>query len=288
MRILIVGGSGMLGHQLFKQLAERHDVRVTLRKRLASYSACGLFDANNSYPQIELSSLEPLTEVVEDFHPEVIVNAAGVLKLEEGAAGVGSMLDINSLLPRRLAQTCGRTGTRLIHMSTDGVFSGKKGGYRESDTADAVDLYGKTKFLGEVCGPGCLTLRTSIIGRELINKASLLEWLLSQRGTVNGFSQVVFSGFTTIELARVVDRAITEFPEASGLYHVSSEPISKKDLLMLLKNKLRLPVDIVADDKLKSDLSLDSTRFRSEFGYNPPTWETMIEELAQEFLEIAK
>ena len=288
MRILILGGSGMLGHQLFKRLSKSHDVSVTLRRDLASYSSCGLFDTGNSYPQIELSSPEPLSKVLDDFRPGVIVNAAGVLKPGEGAAGISSMLDINSLLPRRLAQVCGRTGTRLIHMSTDGVFSGKTGGYRESDTADAEDPYGKTKFLGEVCGPGCLTLRTSIIGRELINKTSLLEWLLSQRGTVKGFSKVIFSGFTTLELARIVDKAIAEFPGASGLYHVSSDPISKKDLITLLKDKLRLPVDIVADSKPSSDLSLDSTRFQSEFGYHPPTWETMIEELAQELLDTAK
>ncbi|HMK15204.1 MAG TPA: SDR family oxidoreductase [Burkholderiales bacterium] len=284
MRILILGGSGMLGHQLLKQLSLAHDARVTLRGKRAEYSAFGLFNAKNAYPGIELSSIKPLAEVVKDFQPQVIVNAAGIIKQKPEAKEIIPSLEINSLLPHRLAMLCEQVGARLIHMSTDCVFSGRKGGYRESDVSDAGDLYGKSKFLGEVHGPRCLTLRTSIIGRELIYKTGLLEWFLAQRGTVRGFTHAIFSGFTTLEMARIMENIITGYPRASGLYHVSSEPISKYDLLLMIKRKMRLGTEIIPDGEFKCDRSLDSTKFRSEFKYNPPNWEVMIDELAQDYL----
>ena len=141
-------------------------------------------------------------------------------------------------------------------------------------------MYGRSKFLGEVHEPHCLTLRTALIGRELIYKTGLLEWFLAQSGTVRGFTHAIYSGFTTLELARIIEKIITAYPRASGLYHVSSEPISKYDLLMLIKRKLRLEIEIIPDEEYKCDRGLDSTKFRSEFKYNPPSWEVMIDELA--------
>jgi dTDP-4-dehydrorhamnose reductase len=288
MRILILGGSGMLGHWLLKQLPLVHDARVTLRGKRAEYSAFGLFNAKNAYPGIELSSIKLLAEVVKDFRPQVIVNAAGIVKQRPEAKEIIPSLEINSLLPHRLAMLCEQVGARLIHMSTDCVFSGRKGGYRESDACDAQDLYGRSKFLGEVHEPHCLTLRTSIIGRELVYKTGLLEWFLAQRSAVRGFTNAIFSGFTTLELARTIEKIITGHPHASGLYHVSSEPISKYDLLMLIKTKMRLETEIIPDREFKCDRSLDSTKFRSEFKYNPPNWEVMIDELAQDYSKRAK
>jgi dTDP-4-dehydrorhamnose reductase len=283
MRVLILGGSGMLGHQLFNRLSMTHDVRVTLHRPLSEYSRLGLFDASNAYANIELDSMEALTGAVKDFSPQVIVNAVAFIKQKDDAENILAMMAINSLLPRRLAQLSRSIGSRLIHMSTDGVFSGNKGHYRETDLADAQTMYGITKFLGEVYEPHCFTLRTSIIGREPMHKSSLLEWLLSQRGTVRGFSRAIYSGFTTLELARIIDGIVTDYPGASGLYHIASDPISKYDLLMLLKSKLNLPVEIVPDAEFESDLSLDSQKFRSETTYNPPSWDTMIDELAQNY-----
>ena len=284
MRVLILGGSGMLGHQLLKQLSLAHDARVTLRGKRAEYSAFRLFTAENAYPGIELSSIKPLAEAVKDFQPQVIVNAAGIVKQRAEAKEIIPSLEINSLLPHRLAMLCEQIGARLIHMSTDCVFSGKKGGYLESDPSDAEDLYDKSKFIGEVHEPHCLTLRTSIIGRELIYKTGLLEWFLAQRGVVRGFTHAIFTGFTTLELARIIEKIMTGYPRASGLYHVSSEPISKYDLLMLIKRKMHLETEIIPDGELKCDRSLDSTKFRSEFKYNPPSWDVMIDELAQDYL----
>jgi dTDP-4-dehydrorhamnose reductase len=287
MRVLILGGSGMLGHQLFIRLSSTHDVRVTLRSELSEYVGFGRFDVSNAYPSIDLGSLKSLEGVVSDFSPQVVVNAVGFVRRTDDPENILGMMTINSLLPRRLAQLCLTAGSRLIHMSTDGVFSGDKGQYRETDSADARDLYGKTKFLGEVYESHCFTLRTSIIGRELFHKSSLLEWLLAQRGTVRGFSKAIFSGFTTLELARIIERVITDHPHASGLYHISSDPISKYDLLLLLKKKLNLPVDVVPDESLESNLSLDSGKFRSEMSYDPPTWHAMIDDLAQSIQEVS-
>ena len=278
----------MLGHQLLKQLSDAHDARVTLRGKRAEYSAFGLFNTKNAYPGIELSSIEPLAEAIKDFKPQVIVNAAGIVKQRPEAKEIIPSLEINSLLPHRLALLCKEAGARLIHISTDCVFSGRKGRYTESDTPDAEDLYGRSKLLGEVMEPHCLTLRTSMIGRELQFKTGLLEWFLAQRGTVHGFTHAIFSGFTTLELARIIEKIITGYPRASGLYHVSSDPISKYDLLKLINKKMRLPLEIVPDTEFKCNLSLDSTKFRSEFKYNSPSWEVMIEELAQDYLEKAK
>jgi dTDP-4-dehydrorhamnose reductase len=167
-------------------------------------------------------------------------------------------------------------------MSTDCVFSGRKGNYHESDLADAEDLYGKSKFLGEVHEAHCVTLRTSIIGTELSRKKSLVEWFLAQKGPIKGFRRAIFSGFTTIEMARIIENLMVRHPAVSGLYHVSSAPISKYDLLMLIRNKLGMSTEIVPDDTLQIDRSLDSARFRRECGYNPPAWENMIEELAND------
>jgi dTDP-4-dehydrorhamnose reductase len=185
-------------------------------------------------------------------------------------------------LPHRLAVLARVAGARLIHLSTDCVFSGRRGNYREDDPADAEDLYGRTKLLGEVSEEPCLTLRTSIIGPELSRKSGLLEWFMAQRGgTVRGFTRAIFSGFTTAELSRVIERLLEE-PHASGLYHVSSAPISKYDLLVRINAALGIGVAIGADDSFACDRSLDSERFRSTFGYTPPAWDEMVTELAQE------
>lgn len=279
MRILILGGDGMLGHQLLKSLAPRHQVRVTLRQDLESYSSYQLFDKDNAYAGIDVRAFERLAEVVADFRPEAIINAVGIVKQRSTAKESIPSLEINSLLPHRLSVLCKAVGARLIHLSTDCIFSGKKGNYQETDPSDAEDLYGKTKFLGETQDSHCLTLRTSIIGRELSRHKSLLEWFLGQTGTIKGFTKAIYNGFTTLEMSRILENMLVNHPEASGVYQVSSEPINKYDLLLLFREKLGHIVEIVPDDKFFCDRSLDSTRFRVEFAYTPPTWDAMIEEL---------
>lgn len=279
MRILILGGDGMLGHQLLKFLAPRHEAKVTLRQDLEAYSSYKLFNHDNAYTGIDIRSLERLVEVMADFRPEAVINAVGIVKQRPDAKESIPSLEINALLPHRLAVLCKGIGARLIHLSTDCIFSGKRGNYLESDPSDAEDLYGKTKYLGEVHEANSLTLRTSIIGRELSRHTSLLDWFLAQTGTVKGFTEAIYTGFTTLEMSRIIEMMLIEFPAASGVYQVSSHPISKYELLLLIKEKLGFDIEIVPDKVFCCDRSLDSSRFRTEFNYIPPMWPAMIEEL---------
>jgi dTDP-4-dehydrorhamnose reductase len=282
MRILILGGDGMLGHQLLIAYQQRHDVRVTLRRDLNDYTSYGLFNTENSYTGIDVRNNDRLVEVFSEFHPEAVINAVGIIKQRAEAIDAIPSLEINALLPHRLAVLCKATGSRLVQMSTDCVFSGKKGNYIETDESDAQDLYGKTKYLGELHENHCLTLRTSIIGLELSRRKSLVEWFLAQRGTIKGYKKAIFSGFTTIELGRVIEKLLVSHPDASGLYNLASSSINKYELLLLLKKKLGLDINIKADDSLKIDRSLNSMQFNEKFNYTPPGWEKMIEELAQD------
>ncbi|NOU10917.1 MAG: SDR family oxidoreductase, partial [Nitrospira sp.] len=191
-----------------------------------------------------------------------------------------------SHLPHRLALLCRTIGARLIHFSTDCVFSGRKGNYRETDQPDAEDIYGRTKLLGEVSEPHCLTLRTSMVGPELSRKTGLLEWFLAQRGqTVKGFTKAIFSGFPTSELARIVELVLTDVPAIHGLYHVAAQPISKYDLLTLVRDRLHVPVTIERDVTFQCDRSLDASRFHQDTGYLPPAWEAMIDDMAHHMTE---
>lgn len=271
----------MLGHQLLKHFGGRHEARVTLRQDAYAYESYGLFSERNSYFGIDIRSQDRILEVMADFRPEAIINAVGIVKQRPTAKESIPSLEINALLPHRLAVMCRAAGARLVHVSTDCVFSGRKGGYTEDDPSDAEDLYGKSKYLGEVSDSGCITLRTSIIGLELSRKKSLIEWFLAQKTPINGFTKAIYTGFTTIELSRVIEMMLVEHPAAFGVYHVSSDPISKFDLLMLVKKRLGLPVEIRPDDSFVCDRSLDSSRFRREFGYTPPSWEHMIDALAK-------
>jgi len=282
MKILILGGDGMLGHRLMKHFSSTgHEVRVTLKQGLSAYREFGLFRAENAYAETDVRSSDLVAEVFAQWRPEAVVNAVGIVKQRPTAKELIPSIEINALFPHKLAELCKASGARIIHVSTDCVFSGRKGHYQEDDPSDAEDLYGKTKYLGEVHDSHCLTLRTSMIGRELSRKQGLLEWLLSQRGSVQGYKNALFSGFTTLELSRIIDKILAEYPEKGGLYHVSSEPISKFDLLTLIRRKMGLRVEIIPVEEPRLDRSLDSTRFRSEFNYTPPTWEEMIDELSR-------
>lgn len=286
MRILILGGDGMLGHELLRQLGPRHDIRVTLRRPLDAYRDLGLFNGDNAYGEVEAREPDATRRALASFRPEAVINAVGIVKQRaDGADGVLSV-EVNSFFPHMLSRLCDAHGARLVHLSTDCVFSGRKGNYVESDRPDPVDVYGFSKLLGEVDSPRALTLRTSMIGRELRRKTGLLEWFLSQRGKrIKGYRKAVFTGFTTAELARVIERILTTQADAAGIYHLGSAPISKFDLLSRLNRRLQLKVDIVPDDEFVCDRSLNSARFRKAFDYAPPTWDIMLDELAADFMK---
>ena len=183
---------------------------------------------------------------------------------------------INALLPHRLARLCEVTGARLVHMGTDCVFSGAKGMYTEADASDAKDLYGRSKYLGEVDYPHAITLRTSIIGHELNGSRSLVGWFLAQEGSVKGFKRAIFSGLPTVEIARLIRDYVIPYPDLHGLYHVSAEPINKFDLLTLVANHYGKSIDILRDETFVIDRSLDSTRFRAVTGFHPAPWDELI------------
>jgi len=202
----------------------------------------------------------------------VVINCVGVVKQLESAEDPLVVLPINALLPHRLVRLCETNGARFVHVSTDCVFSGKRGNYQEHDPADADDLYGRSKYLGEVDYPNAITLRTSIIGHELSTTHGLIGWFLSQAGQVRGYRRAIFSGLPTVELARVIRDYVLSQPELRGVYHVSAAPISKYDLLTLVAKTYGRTTQIVPDDNVVIDRSLDSLRFRQATGYEPPVW----------------
>jgi dTDP-4-dehydrorhamnose reductase len=278
---LILGGDGMLGHRLLQSFAERHEVRVTLRSTLSTYAPYGLFDTGNSYDGIDARSLDALSRVLSDYRPQAVVNCIGIIKQRRAAADAIASLEINALFPHRLLPMCRAVGARMVNMSTDCVFSGERGAYTEDDRPDAADLYGRSKLLGEVGDPGAITLRTSIIGTELGHRSSLIEWFLAQRGAIKGYTRAIYSGFTTHEMARIIEHVLLARPELSGVWHVASAAISKYHLLCKLGRLLdRRDVTIVPDDSFVCDRSLSGERFAAAAGYQAPSWDQMLVELA--------
>ena len=283
MRLLILGGSGMLGHQLWRGLHAQHDTWVTLRRPVADFTAHNLFDEAKAIQVDDITDDTALDQVLGQAKPDAVINCVGLIKQHDEASDEALAMRVNAEFPHRLAKRCGETGARLIHFSTDCVFAGTRGNYTEDDPADATDLYGQSKHRGEVTGPQCVTLRTSVIGHELGTNLALLDWFISQRSqTVNGFKKAIYSGFTTLEMARIVERILTQHAALSGLWHVASEPISKFDLLQLCREKLGWEGIIEPNDEFVCDRSLNGDRFNEATGYKPPGWQAMISELAQQ------
>lgn len=278
MKLLILGGAGMLGHKLWQTAAPRVDTWATVRDAAALPDDA--FDRARLIAGVQAEQFDTVVRALATARPDVVVSCIGVVKQRGEAKNPLVSIAVNSLFPHRLAALCRAAGARLIHISTDCVFAGRTGGYREADDPDATDLYGRTKHLGEVAGPGALTLRTSIVGRELSTSQGLVEWFLAQPGRVPGYTRAVFSGLTTLELSRVILRLIESHPGLEGLYHVASAPITKYDLLVLLDRGYGRGLAIEADDAVRIDRSLDGSRFRAAAGYDPPAWSEMVAEMA--------
>jgi dTDP-4-dehydrorhamnose reductase len=277
MRVLILGGSGMLGHKLWQTLAPRFDTYVTFRQGATAYDRFGIFDRARSIGNVSAENFDSVTDAFATVRPQVVVNCIGIVKQDAAAKDPITSISVNALFPHRLARICGETGARLIHLSTDCVFSGRKGNYLESDTPDAEDLYGRSKLLGEVGSDNCLTIRTSMIGRELSGSHGLVEWFLSQKGqTVQGFKRAIFSGFTTNALSNILSWIIFEQAGLAGIWHVAAEPISKFDLLTLVKQTYQLDTEIESNETFICDRSLDGSRFREQTGFRAPSWPEMI------------
>lgn len=277
MRVLILGGSGMLGHKLWQTFRERFDAYATFRQGPSAYARFGIFDPARSVGRVSAEDFDSVVRAFAAVRPEAVVNCVGIVKQDAAAKDPLASITVNSLFPHRLAHLCRASGARLVHLSTDCVFSGAAGGYAESDAADASDLYGRTKLLGEVDYENCLTLRTSMVGRELGGAHGLVEWFLAQRGrAVRGFRRAVFSGFTTEALSNLIAEVIERHPGLRGVWHAAAEPINKFDLLALVRDAYGLDIEIEPDETFVCDRSLDAARFREATGLNPPPWPEMV------------
>lgn len=283
MRVLIFGGSGMLGHKLSQKLKDNFEIYSTIREGKNKYQEIPFFEGIKIIPQICVEDFDLITNTLRSISPNVVINAVGVIKQLPDAKNNVKTLTINSLFPHQLASFTTEHNIRLINISTDCVFGGKKGDYTEDDFPDAQDLYGKSKNLGEVVEKNCLTLRTSIIGRELFTSHSLVEWFLSNRGKkTRGYVNAIYTGFPTVVLAEILSNVITDYPTLSGLFHVSSEKINKYDLLRLINREFSANVEIEPFEDFYVDRSLDSTRFRNITGFQPLEWEEMIRIMAED------
>lgn len=282
-RVMILGAAGMLGHKLCQLYRERFNTWATVRERPERYAQYDLLPSERLIGGVDAFNFDTLIQVFANVQPEIVINCIGIIKQLPTAKDPIVSLTINSLLPHRLAQLCSVAGARLIHISTDCVFSGRKGMYTEEDVSDAEDLYGRTKYLGEVLAEPHLTLRTSIIGRELQTTTGLVEWFLSNRGSrVRGYSQAIYSGFTTLALAEIIAQIIETNTHLTGLYQVSSDPINKFDLLCLLREHFVIPIEIEPFADFRLDRSLNSQQFRAKSRIMIPSWSDMIKKMAQD------
>lgn len=287
MRLLVLGASGMVGNTMFRVLAEHRDYEVFGTARSA--------DVIRFFPReiaahlltgIHVEKDDALTGVFERIHPDVVINCVGLIKQLGGADDPLQAIPLNALLPHRLVRMCVTAGARLIHISTDCVFSGEKGGYQETDFADARDLYGMSKFLGEVHEPHSITLRTSVVGHALDSANGLIDWFLAQPRQCKGYARAIFSGLPMVILAQLVRDVIIPDAGLNGLYHVAADPISKYELLRLVAEVYGKTIEIIPDDSLAIDRSLNAERFKAATGYTAPGWPELVEMMYSDYLQV--
>lgn len=276
----MLGGTGMLGHRIVREFSKDFKTAITIRGGKEQLGKFAPFYQNSDiYENVHADSIDQVEKVISHFEPDVVINCIGIIKQIKEAKDYVVSLEINSVFPHRLSQLSSKYNFRMIHLSTDCVFDGVKGGYSEEDAPNPPDLYGKSKLLGEVPNtPNVLTLRTSIIGRELFTEKSLIEWFLSQ-DKLNGYRNAVFSGFPTLSLAKIIREILINYKELSGVYHISSDPIDKHTLLEMINKKYKLGKEITPIDEPKINRSLDSTQLKSKIDFKSPSWEALIQEL---------
>lgn len=286
MRILILGGNGMIGHKIYQELKEEfEDVWVLIRKPLESLKYKNIYDSK-IIDNFDLIDIDLLKKKIEILNPQIIINAAGIT-IRRGINELTSKsILINSVLPNILNEWANsKLNKKVIHFSTDCVFSGKTGPYNENSFNDANDLYGKSKSLGEISGKNSLTLRSSMIGPELDNFTELFEWVLSQNNKkIKGFTNVLYSGITTIRMSNYIIDIIKNHLDFNGLYNISSIPISKFDLIQLISKNFNLNIEIESDKSYSSNKVLDSTLFFDKTKQQMPNWDDLIVEMKKDYL----
>jgi len=284
-KILILGCTGMLGHVLIHELSKNRNMEVHGTARDISSLDDSFKNGINIHAGIEARDTAKIRNLLRKLKPDVVINSIGIIKQLPLASDFLASITINALFPHQVAEICGELNIRMIHVSTDCVFSGKTGNYVEGDFPDADDLYGRTKYLGEVKYPHCVTLRTSIIGHELKREYSLIEWFLSQESKIKGYTNVIYSGFPTVEMAHIILNYVIACPELSGLYQVSSDPISKYELLKLVAKKYNKPIEIEPFDEIRENKSLNSSTFRKITGYEPPSWQILVDKMYENYMQ---
>ena len=282
---MVLGASGMLGHTLFYDLLvnRQFNVKGTVRSMDEFH---GFFPGKlleKIIENVDATKIETVRAAIHDFRPDIVINCIGIIKQSPIANDPLTVITLNALFPHQLAAICREAGCRLIHVSTDCVFDGEKGSYTEEDKLSAEDLYGISKYMGEVNYNHTITIRTSIIGHELNSNLSLLEWFLSQKGSVKGYTKAIYTGFPTNEISRIIAEFILPDETLSGLYQVSSDPISKYDLLKLVSIIYKKDIEIIPFDGFSDNKSLVSEKFRKETGYHPPAWEELVERMYNHF-----
>jgi dTDP-4-dehydrorhamnose reductase len=280
MSVLVLGANGMLGHKLMQVLSQKFKVTGTIRGKTSDFVNYPIFTGLDIIGNVRADDLGGIQEVIEKTNPGVIINCIGIVKQLPAAMDPLQSIAINALFPHQLAKICLQKNIRLIHISTDCVFSGKTGNYKEDDPSDASDLYGKTKYLGELQYTGCLTLRTSFIGRELGTTHGLIEWFVSNEGkTVPGYKKAIFSGLTTLKMSEIISQIISDYPSLYGVQQIASEPISKYDLLKLVKKTYGMEICIRPDETVISNHTLNGEKFKKETNIKIPSWEYMVDQM---------
>lgn len=286
MKVLVLGATGMLGYSLFSNLNDYDELTVFGTTRSIKGKE-RFFDGSEHllFQGVDVNEWYSIQDVILNTNPDIVINCIGLIKQYEISKQHICAIEINSLLPHRLADICDQHGAKLIHFSTDCVFDGAKGGYKEEQQPNALDLYGRSKCLGEVDYGRHVTLRTSIIGHELDSSVSLVDWFLSQTEEVKGFTEAIFSGLPTCYIAKLVAETILEYSDLNGLYHLSVQPIDKYSLLSLVAEVYRKDIAISKSSDLVIDRSLDSSRFQALTGFVPPSWQELIEFMHKDYLK---
>ena len=280
--VLILGASGMLGHMLVRVFSPHHRVIGTTSSQYKAKSPLAkLLDRDSWIGGIDVRSLNRVDELVREIQPNVVINCVGLIKQKMESSNITDAIIINSLFPHHLASLCESQKCRLIHFSTDCVFDGAPGIKKVSDTPNATDLYGTTKRLGEVDYGDSITIRSSIVGAQIVGNESLFQWAISQKGkSIKGFTGALYSGLTTMTMSKVILEIVDNFPQLSGIQQIASEAITKHDLLRKLNAALGLNLDICADNTIIYDRTLDGSEFVEQTGVRIPTWDEMIIEFA--------
>ena len=282
MRVIILGVSGLIGHQLFLHFSNCFETYGVLHKKKDYYGNLSLFSEKNVIENIDVNKIEILKEIILGINPDVILNCVGITKRKEDITNPISAIRTNALFPHLLADCARSIKKRVIHFSTDCVFDGKTGNYSEKSLTSAEDVYGRTKALGEIMYENSLTIRSSFIGQELFGKTELLEWFLSQKGKqILGYTNTYYSGVSTVFMAKTIASIIADYPDLTGLFHLATEkPISKYELLCIARNAFKTDVEIIPANKYVHNPTLNGTKLRKAINLDVPSWEIMMQQLA--------